>query len=257
MNINNKEKDELKEYLAKTKIPLVIHGAYIDNPWNKKPGSVHNIKIEMRIAHEIGASGVIIHLGAGANDDDVLKYVLDSINKLDDDIKSDTILWLEINAMLPSENSFETPEKLAALFQRIDKYMDGSKSGSKDMHTLKIGIVVDTAHLYACGVSLATYDDAKDWFDELRRLLPHIPIMIHLNDCSSKLGSGIDKHELLTTGNIWRAYNDDGNLPIHRSGIVAVLQWAEKYHINVILERSREGALQDIILVNKLGFFSI
>lgn len=273
MNINNKEKDELAKYIAKTKIPLVIHGAYIDNPWNKKPGSVHNIKIEMRIAHEIGACGVVIHLGPGATNEDVLEYVLSSIDKLDDEIKSDTILWLEINSTKPSENSFETPEKLYALFERINHKLNhrldsklDSKSDSKPdskldskldgKSNLKIGLVVDTAHLYACGVSLATYDDAKDWFDELRRLLPNVPIMIHLNDSGSKLGSGIDKHELLTTGNIWSAYSDDGNLPIHRSGIVAILQWAEKNHINVILERSREGAVPDIILVNKLGFFS-
>src|SRR5581483_6080298 len=63
-----------------TPTPVLIHGAYIDNPWSRSPGSTINIKREMEIATYIGAEGVVVHLGAGAYKDETLRAVLEDIS---------------------------------------------------------------------------------------------------------------------------------------------------------------------------------
>ncbi len=233
-----KTKKVVKDY----NINLVIHGAYVDAPWRRSPGSVHNIKKELNIASEIGANGVIVHLGSGAADDDNLKYVLEQIAA----DNPQPILWLEIHTAKPSKFTYETTDKIKKLFYRI---------GVLNVN-VKVGLCIDTAHLYACGMALTDYDLTYKWLNQIRMDLPNIPIMMHLNDSGSTLASGKDQHAVLTAGNLWSMYNiNTGHLPIEDSGLVAILNWAEDADINVILERDEAGTERDLILIHNLGYF--
>lgn len=233
------DKDKCAKIIKETQVTAVVHGAYTDNPWNKSPGSVHNIKQELKIAFDIGATGVIVHLGAGASNDENLSYVLTQISKLDKIILNNVILWLEIHTAKASSFTYETPEKIKVLFDRIEKLnLD-----------LKIGICIDTAHLYSCGVALNTYQKAKSWLEMLDKLIPDIPKMLHLNDSLSTLGSGKDIHAVLTEGNLW------GSINAEESGINAVLAWAENNNIVVILERNFIDVGKDLNLIHSMGYF--
>jgi hypothetical protein len=80
--------------------------------------------------------------------------------------------------------------------------------------------------------------------------------MMHLNDSASSLGSGVDRHETLCHGKLWSAYHPEtGHLPIENSGLVAILNWAEAHDIMTILERDEEGTVQDLTLIQTLGYF--
>lgn len=243
--MDDKDIIKCRHLVDKMKLLLVIHGAYIDNPWNMKPGTIHNIKKEMVIAERIGANGVIIHLAGAAMNDDVLKYIFDHLNKLDKKVKQRVILWLEIQSTKIHNDNFATPEKIRDLFNLVAIYKGD----------VQVGLVVDTAHLHACGVSLDTYDKAMRWLSHTRLMLDTIPIIIHLNDNKTELGSGTDIHCKLTKGNIWGIYNKTtGYLPIEKSGIAAILKWAKKENSMVIFERSKDGALGDLLLMQELGF---
>lgn len=229
------------KYIRDNNLPVVIHGAYVDHPWNRAAGSVHNIKQEMRIAHAIGANGVIVHLGAGASDDENLKYVLEELSKQPEESLS-VMLWLEIHTAKPGPNTYETPAKLKILFERIGKIN----------HKLKLGLCIDTAHLFACGMSLNSREIATEWLAGL----PDVPYMLHLNDSASKLGSGKDQHAALCAGGVWSQYHPEtGILPIEQSGLVAILEWAERLGIMVVLERDPDNTPKDLELIRKLGFF--
>jgi deoxyribonuclease-4 len=216
-------------------IPIVIHGSYLDAPWNRAPGAVHNIKRELEIAERIGARGVIVHLGAGAANDDNLKYVLEQLSGT---------LWLEIHAAKSSPFTYETPARIRGLFARVSKC---------NLTNLQVGLCIDTAHLFACGCALADARAMSDWLAGL----PDVPVMIHLNDSASVLGSGKDKHAALTRGNLWGAYNrENGHRAIEESGLVTLLAWAEDHNAMVILERTPDEIDYDLGLVSDLGFFN-
>src|SRR5208282_1814710 len=223
-------------------IPIIIHGAYIDNPWTRSAGAVPNIRREMEIAAEIGIDGVIVHLGAGALNDDMLRTVLMDIATVSADARRDVTLYLEINTAKASPATYETPAKIRRLFERIDGI------GAP----IRCGLCVDTAHVFSCGVSFADYTPTIKWLNAL----PDVPTMFHLNDSASTLGSGIDKHEALLRGNIWRAFDVPGGAhdksPIEDSGLEAILEYATANKSLVILERG-DGLAGDLELLARLG----
>ena len=231
------EKRAVRVLIQEKALTVVIHGSYVDFPWTRKQGAIYNIKREMRIANQIGAQGVIVHLGNGAADSATLGDVIARVTDLPREITQSVTLWLEINATKASPQTFETPAKLSALFESV---------ADANSHGMQIGLCVDTAHLWSCGVSLAYYETAQEWLDGLPT---NIPIMFHLNDSSCVLGSGIDKHELLAQGNIWNP--DD----IENSGLLAILEYIEEHGSMAILERRSDVRLQDVDLLTSMGYF--
>jgi endonuclease IV len=221
-------------------VPILIHGAYVDNPWTRQPNTTANIKREMEIAAAIGADGVIVHLGAGAHSDNVLHGVMVEIATADTVSKDAAKLYLEINTAKPSPMTYETPEKICRLFERIQ---------DADPNGVQYGLCVDTAHVFSCGVALSEYNFTMEWLNGL----PDVPTVFHLNDSASKLGSGVDRHEALLHGAIWGAYGP-GKLPIADSGLMAVLDYTEANDSLVILERG-EGLIGDLKLISELGYF--
>ena len=101
---------------------------------------------------------------------------------------------------------------------------------------------------------MATRETTINWIQNL----PDVPLMLHLNDSASSLGSGIDKHQTLFEGGIWEDYHpENGVLPIAESGLVYILEWAETNSITTILERhGGDGIISDITNISKLGFFT-
>lgn len=243
-NLSENEKTMCAQIVRDNHLQLVIHGAYVDNPWTRTFASIQNIKKELKIAFEIGATGVVVHLSAGAFDFENLKYVLQELSTIEPNVKDNVILWLEIHTAKPSLYTYETPDKLHNLFDKIIKI---------DLQGLRIGLCIDTAHLYSCGTSFSSYLTTQDW---LNQLPPNIPIMCHLNDSASKLGSGIDRHQNLMQGEIWSQYHPiTGSLPAEESGLIALLNWAEKTDTVLILERNKEGIINDLNLLRSLKYF--
>jgi endonuclease IV len=199
----------------------------------------------LRIAARIGATGVIVHLAAGAADEANLKYVIEEVTNLPDEVRNAVTFWLEIHTAKPGPFTYETPAKLRTLFERVKKC---------DTKGMKIGLCIDTAHLFSCGMALDTYEKADEWLSEVSEI--GVPLMMHLNDSASSLASGIDQHENLCEGKIWSAYHPEkGHLPIEESGLVAILNWAESNDILTILERDDEGTIKDLRLIQSLGYF--
>lgn len=212
-NINVTE-EEIKN-IAASKTAIVVHSAYVNNPWNQGPASLIR---EMKISAAAGARGIITHLAAATNDK--LAEVLTAIDNGLNDNEKQQILYLEINATRANVNSFETPEKITALFNKI----------SQLKLKLTCGLCIDTAHLSSCGVNLRTRAQFDTWISGI----PDIPIMFHLNDSAAAVGSGKDIHACLTYGNIW------GEIPIEDSGLGALIDFVRAKSSICILERDSE-----------------
>ena len=131
-----------KEYIAKN-ATVIIHGAYIDYLWARKPTAIANLKLELEISKSIKARGVIIHLNHKTWE------TLDVLRQVD---TPGTTLWLEVNAAKQSPGALSNPENVVRLFDEI---------GKLDLQ-MEIGFVVDTAHLYGSGIELDSAAAAAD-----------------------------------------------------------------------------------------------
>lgn len=225
---------------------VVIHGTYIDSPWKLAPVSIANIRAELEISDRMGATGVIVHLPSLTGG---LDNITSALSRIAQGAPRSSIMWLEIKAAKSRDGTFETPAKLGNLFRTV----------LAQPQRPKVGLCIDTQHLFACGVSFRDYDTTMDWLTDTRKALDAaaadadpIPIMIHLNDSQSALGSGIDKHAGLGQGQIWQGYGlAAGQQDPSFSGIMAVLVWAELNDVQVILETPNPMA--DIGLIRGLG----
>lgn len=214
--------DERKE-IAGLGITVVVHGTYMDKPWGGGASAVQLIRTELKHAEEMGATGVVVHLAKACSDDEKLRSALQGIGA------SKCILWLEIYTAKQSALTYETPQKIAALFERVARL---------GVPGQQYGLCIDTAHLWANGMSLATWDAAHQWIEGVTRLCPLVPMMLHLNDSKKEFGGGVDQHDSLCQGGIWRDYHPvTGTKPFAESGLAYLLEWVKEKQIVTILER--------------------
>lgn len=229
---DDNELASIKETINKHNASMYVHGAYIDIPWKKSPYAINNIVKEMKMSKECGALGVVIHLSKDAHGGN-LAWVLDQINNhIHDD---SVILFLEINTAKSSKFTFETPEKILELMSSV----------SKLKLNYQVGLCIDTAHLFSCGTSLTYTSEVNIWFNTLMKSIGDIPLLLHLNDSASTLGSGKDRHEKLCQGTIWNATDDD-------CGLKTVLEWTQLYNVPIILERDSNGDATDDLQILQL-----
>lgn len=219
-------REELKKITVNLKIQLYIHGSYVDFPWTGNIKAISNIRKELKLCKQIGAKALIIHLPKAP-----ISNIIDNLPKLLKNKPKQIKLILETNAVCPAEGkSYETPAKLNPLLEYIYKTI--VKVDGKSIHLKNhIGICVDTAHIWACGVNISSRRKAENWLKNIK--YPQLIKLIHLNDDANKLKSGRDVHTHLGTGQIWKQYSHD----IKKSGIYPFVKFAQKSKIPIILER--------------------
>jgi endonuclease IV len=219
----------------------------VDNPWSGSAGSIHNIRQEMKIAKQINATGVVVHLSKSAALPANVQTVLCELAKnMPSDVLETVTLWLEIHTAKPCDSTFETPEKIRSLFSAVDR----SNSG------LKVGLCIDSAHVFSSGTSFETYDDTLSWLQDVEKSLHGHEIMFHLNDSASTLASGKDVHAPLCGGNIWQGYHPTrGTKDFQTCGIHAILENAVAANRMVILERNPAHLEADLDLLASLHYF--
>ena len=210
-------------------IPIVVHGAYIDLPW--KPGAaraISNIVKEYQICADIGARGLVVHFSRAAT---VPANAARALQRIEQDILAAVgqtagqtagldrgpILFLEINSAKPEHCDFAHVHQLNQFFSNIR---------ALELR-IPVGLCIDTAHLWACGVSMKTAADVQAWFGTLN---VRAPLLLHLNDNKHELAAGRDYHSPLGT-NIWA--------DIH-SGLMEIMQVADRHGALFIVERHRE-----------------
>ena len=69
----------------------------------------------------------------------------------------------------------------------------------------RVGVCVDTCHVFAAGYDISTDEGYEETFKEMDRVfgLGHVRAF-HLNDAKRPLGSRVDRHELIGEGHIGR-----------------------------------------------------
>lgn len=168
---------------------IIIHAPYIVNLGNLEnfDFSVSFLKNEVERAHLLGVKNIVLHPGAsvGYSKSESLSSIIKGLNLILDN-NYDVTICLETMTGKGTEIGASMGD-LKTIIEGI-KYQD------------KIGLCLDTCHLFDSGISLTnfnTYLDNLDKFIGLKYLK-----CIHINDSKNPIGSHKDRHENIGFGSI-------------------------------------------------------
>lgn len=194
------EKAEVRDFRARAERAglgaMVAHASYLINLASSAPAlraqSIDAFGIELDRAEALGLLGVVIHPGCftTGTEDDGLRLVAEAVRAaLRARPRRRTMVLLEHTAGQGTSLGWRF-EQLA----RIIEHLDGHQ---------RVGVCLDTCHLFAAGYDLGAADGYRATFDAFRRLVGFDRLRaVHVNDSKRELGSRRDRHAHIGQGMI-------------------------------------------------------
>jgi deoxyribonuclease IV len=176
---------------------VLIHAVYLLNCASDDPDirakSLTSLTHSLRVGHEIGASGVVLHPGSAKTGD-----VKSAIGRAGETIGE--ALRESEGCELHLENTAGTGGTLGRSFDELAALLDAS--GGEE----RLGVCLDSCHLLASGYEIRTTTGMSSVVREATRKLGRGKIRsLHLNDSQTPLGSNRDRHANLGTGELGEA----------------------------------------------------
>jgi deoxyribonuclease IV len=182
--------------------PVAIHASYLINLagpddafWER---SVEVLVSELRAAPAFGARFVNVHIGSHR-----LTGLADGINRFGEGVAR---VLADVDAgpgaaLLVLENSAGGGGGIGVSLEELEAVVESIASHGADVD--RVGLCLDTAHLWAGGLAIGDEDSVDALVDELdARLGIERLAMVHLNDSKSAFGSRLDRHQHLGAGEI-------------------------------------------------------
>ena len=186
---------EFRRALRRLKIKKPLsHTSYLlnlaspDNELRKK--SVDALVVELSRAEQLGIPYVVMHPGSyttGTEKGGLRKIIqgLDSTHRKAPNCKSKVLL----------ETTAGQGTNLGWKFRHLATILDGVKDPER------LGVCVDTCHIFAAGYALESVTDYTATMHELNSIIGIKMVRaIHLNDSKRELGSRIDRHQHIGRG---------------------------------------------------------
>ncbi len=175
--------------------PLAIHGPYIINLASPHPAmwkqSVRLYRQEYARAAQLRAQYLVTHVGShrGEGEAGGLARVARAMNE--------TLSGTTHPVMILLENTAGSGQGLGYDFEHLAAIRRGVQAAAR------VGVCLDTAHLFAAGHPIHTPDGLKRVIESFDRIvgLAHLRL-IHLNDSKVPFGSRVDRHWHIGQGHI-------------------------------------------------------
>jgi deoxyribonuclease-4 len=186
-----------RESMEASRVEVVaIHMIYLINPAAKdremRRKSVDSLSHALRVGDAIGALGVVVHPGALKDDTrtNARKRAINLVKEALARSESCPIMY---------ENTAGSPQLLGRDFDETAELIE--KTGGPK----RLGLCIDTCHLFATGYDIRTRQGAKELIDEIDAKvgLKQLKLM-HVNDATDPLGSNRDRHAPIGKGEIGR-----------------------------------------------------
>jgi deoxyribonuclease-4 len=187
----------LKWYVEELRLndisPIAIHAPYLLNLSTPEEDvyrkSILILSEHLEFAEETGADFVIVHAGShkGAGASLGMSRLISALQKLSDFHKGKTMILVE-NTSGAGGEICSSLDEMELLLREVDKS--------------KIGICLDTCHLFAFGYDLSSSQKVREFSEEVEGKIGGYLKLLHLNDCKTPLGSKVDRHESLGKGRI-------------------------------------------------------
>ncbi|HEV2972976.1 MAG TPA: deoxyribonuclease IV [Pirellulales bacterium] len=180
---------------AKLAHPL-SHDSYLINLaapdeelWRK---SVEAYIVELQRAERLGIPYVVTHPGSytSSSEDAGLARIVQALDEVHRQTRG-----LCVKTLL--ENTAGQGTNLGWQFEQLATILAGVKDPDR------IGVCIDTCHLFAAGYPLGTPKEYKATFKQLDNLVGlKLVKAFHLNDSKRELGSRVDRHEHIGKGHL-------------------------------------------------------
>jgi deoxyribonuclease-4 len=176
---------------------VLIHAVYLLNCASDDPDirakSLTSLTHSLRVGHEIGADGVVLHPGS-AKTGDVPSAIARAGETIGEALRESEGCELHL------ENTAGTGGTLGRSFDELAALLDASGGGER------LGVCLDSCHLFASGYDIRTAAGMDSVVREARRKLGRGKIRsLHLNDSQTPLGSNRDRHANVGAGELGEA----------------------------------------------------
>ncbi len=192
--------EEIERWAAKQAetgiAPVVSHAAYLLNLgtpdealWEK---SVDALADELARAEQLGLLGVVFHPGAhmGTGEEAGLARIVAGINRAHE-------LTLGYKTLTLVEGTAGQGTALGWRFEHLGAILEGLVAPER------LGFCLDTCHMFAAGYDLRSIEAYEQTLAEFDRLCGLDRLQcFHFNDAKKPLGSRVDRHDHIGTGQI-------------------------------------------------------
>ncbi|MFD3479413.1 MULTISPECIES: deoxyribonuclease IV [unclassified Streptomyces] len=195
---NPKQDEEFRAACAAEGIPAYVHAPYLINFGSHTVAtvekSVESLRHSLRRAREIGALGVVVHTGSATGGREravALAQVRERMLPLLDELTHDDDPYLLLESTAGQGSS------LCSRTWDFGPYFD-----ALDAHP-KLGVCLDTCHIFAAGHDLTGPDGMRQTLDLLVDTVGEGRLkLIHANDSKDVVGAHKDRHENIGSGHI-------------------------------------------------------
>ncbi len=227
--LNLKEVEIFKKEIEENKIyPIFVHMPYLPNLASGKKiifkKSLKALICELERAEILGSNYVVMHIGKrmATDEESALKNVAVGINEAFSKVKNDVMLLLENTAGMGTEIGYNL-ESIKKIIEQVE---------DKE----RVGLVIDTAHIFEAGYNIATKDGLDETLRKLDELIGLRKLhLLHLNDSKTDLGSRVDRH--------WHI----GKGKIGKEGFKIILNHPLLKHLPAILETPKNDTKWDLM----------
>ena len=216
------ECNQIKQYVSRNNLTLIIHSIYLLNFCSYPPTSGRikyqhaNIQYDLKNGSLIGAKCVVLHIGFknDLTEDEAMKNLILNINYILKHIPDNITLALETSACRGSEMGC-TLEQLETIWKGVkhnNKKGNRSNRSNRSNKSIssRVGFVIDTAHIFVSGYDISNLEGITDYLKKFDKLVGLNNIVVfHINDSKYKLGAKKDEHMGIGSGTI---FNTDSGL---------------------------------------------
>ncbi len=198
-SLTSEDADRFHAALLDTGIhPVVAHTSYLINLaspntvlWKK---SIAAMEDELARAELLGIPYLVLHPGShmGKGVDYGVQRVAEAFNRIHEKLPNLRVMTLLEHTAGQGTNLGSTFEQIAQLRRLVAT-------------STRVGVCLDTCHLFAAGFDLRKPDKYADTFKAFDDIVGLAQIKAwHLNDSKTPLGSHVDRHEHIGKGKIGR-----------------------------------------------------
>jgi deoxyribonuclease-4 len=173
---------------------VLIHAVYLLNCASEdreiRQKSLTSLIQSLRVGDGIGAVGVVLHPGSAKTGD--VGKAIKRAGKLISEALSESD-----GCRLHLEDTAGAGGTLGRSFQELADLLDAAGADKR------LGVCLDSCHLYSSGYDVATPDGLRETLDECDRTVGLDRLhSLHLNDSMTPLGSNRDRHAILGEGEL-------------------------------------------------------
>jgi deoxyribonuclease-4 len=228
--------------ILKKNIAVYVHSRYVINLARDKsyPKYINGINVaidDINLSSKLGCSGVVFHVGKSVDMDVnlALNNMLNNIKIIIDNTREyNGVFILETSSGAGTELCYKL-EHLGEFFKHIPR-----------KYKQHIRFCIDTAHIWACGYNITTFDGMLDYINTFNTLIGWKYVtLIHLNDSGVLCNAKKDVHANITEGYIWNNNTDGLDL------LLLICQLTNK-HIVLETPKCRDGDFAEFDIFNNL-----